>query len=133
MSDPATARFVVGRSRCHAPPTVTDDAPKKPHQPATWYRYMDASSLGIEIAVSVVIGAAAGMWLEKNVTHWAPWTSVLGMMVGVGTAARAIIRTARSYTKQLREQDAYERATRGDDASPDGDGDGTRDGDEDEA
>jgi F0F1-type ATP synthase assembly protein I len=71
---------------------------------------MDASSLGIEIAVSVVIGAAAGRWLEKNVTHWAPWTSVIGMMIGVGTAARAIVRTARSYTRQLREQDAYERA-----------------------
>ncbi|MEL6741789.1 MAG: AtpZ/AtpI family protein [Myxococcota bacterium] len=86
------------------------DLPKKPHQPATWYRYMDASSLGIEIAVSVVIGAAVGMWLEKNVTHWAPWTSVIGMMLGVGTAARAIVRTARSYTKQLREQAAYEKA-----------------------
>lgn len=93
------------------PATVSDTPPQEPHKPAMWYRYMDASSLGIEIAVSVVIGAAAGMWLEKNVTHWAPWTSVLGMMVGVGTAARAIVRTARSYTKQLREQAAYEQAT----------------------
>ena len=89
---------------------MSDTPPEKPVEPATWYRYMDASSLGIEIAVSVVIGAAAGMWLEKNVTHWAPWTSVIGMMVGVGTAARAIVRTARKYTKQLREQDAYEKA-----------------------
>jgi len=96
---------------------VASQIPDKPHEPATWYRYMDASSLGIEIAVSVVIGAAAGIWLEKNVTHWAPWTSVIGMMVGVGTAARAIVRTARSYTKQLRAQDAYERAQR-DDAAP---------------
>lgn len=96
------------------PATVSDTPPQKPHKPAMWYRYMDASSLGIEIAVSVVIGAAAGMWLEKNVTHWAPWTSVLGMMVGVGTAARAIVRTARSYTKQLREQAAYE------ESAPDG-------------
>ena len=82
--------------------------PEAPHKPATWYRYMDASSLGIEIAVSVVLGAAAGMWLEKNVTHWAPWTSVIGMMLGVATAARAIVRTARDYTRQLREQDAHE-------------------------
>ncbi len=89
---------------------MTDTEPTQPHKPATWYRYMDASSLGIEIAVSVVLGAAAGMWLEKNVTHWAPWTSVIGMMLGVATAARAIVRTARKYTRQLREQDALERA-----------------------
>ncbi len=89
--------------------------PEPPHKPATWYRYMDASSLGIEIAVSVVLGAAAGMWLEKNVTHWAPWTSVLGMMLGVATAGRAIVRTARKYTRQLREQDALERGS----AAPD--------------
>lgn len=94
--------------------TVSNTPPKEPHKPAMWYRYMDASSLGIEIAVSVVIGAAAGMWLEKNVTHWAPWTSVLGMMVGVGTAARAIVRTARSYTKQLREQAEFEKASAAD-------------------
>ncbi len=87
---------------------MSESPPKKPHKPAMWYRYMDASSLGIEIAVSVVIGAAAGIWLERNVTHWAPWTSVLGMMLGVATAARAIVRTARSYTKQLRDQAAYE-------------------------
>ena len=89
---------------------MSGNSPEKPVKPATWYRYMDASSLGIEIAVSVVIGAAAGMWLEKNVTHWSPWTSVIGMMLGVGTAARAIVRTARKYTRQLREQDAYEKA-----------------------
>ncbi len=89
---------------------MTDTPPEQPHKPATWYRYMDASSLGIEIAVSVVLGAAAGMWLEKNVTHWAPWTSVIGMMLGVATAARAIVRTARKYTRQLREQDAFEKA-----------------------
>ncbi len=90
---------------------MTDTEPTQPHKPATWYRYMDASSLGIEIAVSVVLGAAAGTWVEKNVTHWAPWTSVIGMMLGVATAARAIVRTARKYTRQLREQDALERAT----------------------
>ena len=89
---------------------MSEPPPQQPVKPATWYRYMDASSLGIEIAVSVVIGAAAGMWLEKNVTHWSPWTSVMGVMVGVGTATRAIVRTARKYTKQLREQDAYEAA-----------------------
>lgn len=93
---------------------LSDTEPEEPHKPATWYRYMDASSLGIEIAVSVVLGAAVGMWLEKNVTHWAPWTSVIGMMLGVATAARAIVRTARKYTRQLREQDAFERAAQTD-------------------
>lgn len=82
---------------------MSDDPPKKPHRPATWYRYMDASSLGIEIAISVVLGAGVGMWLEKNVTHWSPWTSVIGMMLGVATAGRALFRTARSYTKQLQD------------------------------
>lgn len=87
---------------------VSESPPEQPHKPATWYRYMDASSLGIEMAVSVVLGAAAGIWLEKNVTHWAPWTSLLGMMLGIATAARAIVRTARKYNRQMAEQAAYE-------------------------
>ncbi len=112
---PSRLRFVRGSSRCHAPRTVSDPEPTTPHKPATWYRYMDASSLGIEIAVSVVLGAAVGMWLERNVTHWAPWTSLIGMALGVATAARAIARTARKYTRQLREQDALERASQAED------------------
>lgn len=78
--------------------------PNPPHKPAMWYRTLDASSLGIEIAVSVVLGAAAGMWLEKNVTHWSPWTSVLGMGLGVATAARAVVRTARTYKARLAQE-----------------------------
>jgi F0F1-type ATP synthase assembly protein I len=79
---------------------VTDSPPKP--KPAAWYRYTDAASIGIEIAVAVTVGALGGMWLEHNVTHWAPWTTVIGFLVGVLAASKAVVRTARNYKASLR-------------------------------
>lgn len=68
---------------------------------AAWFRYTDAASIGIEIALSVAIGALGGLWLEHNVTHWAPWTSLLGIAIGIGAATKAVVRTARNFKREL--------------------------------
>lgn len=79
---------------------------KEAHQPATWFRYTDASSLGIEIAASVSICAIAGRYIEENLTHWAPWTTLIAIGIGMGAAGRAIYRTARNYKRQLAAESA---------------------------
>ncbi len=69
--------------------------PRKPRRQAAWFRAAEASSVGIEIAVAIAAGAIGGYYLERNVTHWSPWTSLLGMMLGIAAAAHAVVRIAR--------------------------------------
>lgn len=83
----------------------------QPPRRAAWYRYTDAASIGIEIAVAVTIGAVGGYWLERNVTHWSPWTTLLGIAAGLGAAVKAVLRTARNYKRELR-RDAEAAASR---------------------
>ena len=75
--------------------------PKLKPRKAAWYRYTDSASLGIEIAVAVAICSLGAHWLQENVTHWRPWTSLIGIGIGLGAATKAIIRTARNYRREL--------------------------------
>ena len=77
-----------------------------PPKKAAWYRYTDTASIGIEIAVAITLGALGGMWLEHNVTHWAPWTTVIGFLVGILAASKAVVRTAKTYKASLRADEA---------------------------
>jgi len=68
-----------------------------------WFRYTDAASVGIEMVVAITVCALGAQWLERNVTHWSPWTSLIGIAIGLGAASKAIVRAARSYRRQLAE------------------------------
>ena len=72
---------------------------------ATWFRATSAASLGIEIAVSVVGGTLIAHWIELRFTHWGPWTTLIGFAVGVGTAVKAIVRTAREFQREIAERE----------------------------
>lgn len=74
---------------------------------ARWFQLAEAGAIGIEMAVAIAIGAFGGMWLERHVTHWAPWTTYIGLGVGIGAAALAVIRTARKFSARI---EAEERA-----------------------
>lgn len=74
---------------------------------ARWFQLAEAGSLGIEMAVAIAIGAFGGMWLERHVTHWAPWTTYIGLAVGIGAAGLAVVRTARKFAARI---EAEERA-----------------------
>lgn len=81
--------------------------PRAPPKRARWFLYTDASSLGIEIAVAVTAGALGGYYIERYLTHWSPWTMLLGFAFGLVVAVRAVLRTARAYQASLR-RDAEE-------------------------
>ena len=74
-------------------PRVRD--PNNPRGRATWFRYADAASVGIEMVVAITICALGALWLERNVTHWSPWTSILGLLVGIGAAGKAVLRVTK--------------------------------------
>jgi len=74
---------------------------KPPPKQATWFKATSSASLGIEIAVAISICALGGSYLERHVTHWSPWTTLIAIAIGIGAAAKAIIRTTRNYLREL--------------------------------
>lgn len=92
---------------------MADPAPPPPRRApprrAKWFVYTDASSIGIEMAVAVCFGAIGGYYIERYLTHWSPWTMLLGFAFGIAVAVQAVLRTARSYEATLR-RDAEDEA-----------------------
>ncbi|MCA9659363.1 MAG: AtpZ/AtpI family protein [Myxococcales bacterium] len=84
-------------------------ARKRPER-AQWFELAEAASVGIEMAVAVAIGHFGGIWLEKNVTHWAPYTRWIGVGVGLGAAIMAIVRTAQTFQRKLAMEEAAKAA-----------------------
>ncbi|MEZ4382916.1 MAG: AtpZ/AtpI family protein [Nannocystaceae bacterium] len=92
-------------------------ARKRPER-AQWFELAEAASVGIEMAVAVAIGHFGGLWLERNVTHWAPYTRWLGLAAGLGAAILAIVRTARTFQAKLEAEEAAEAAAKAAAADP---------------
>lgn len=76
---------------------------------ARWFRHLSASSLGIEIALTIIVGWWAGRWVERNWTHWSPWTTYIGFFIGCGAGVMAIRRSVREYRTYLAELEAEKR------------------------
>ena len=76
------------RDRPQRPPD-----PKRPQivERARWFQLTEASSIGIEMAAAIGVGAFGGIWLERNVTHWSPWTTYLGLGIGLALASLAVM------------------------------------------
>jgi F0F1-type ATP synthase assembly protein I len=61
------------------------------------------SYVGIFFGVSIVIGFAAGRYIER---HWggAPWVSLAGVLVGVAAGFRELVRVARAYARDAQKR-----------------------------
>ncbi|HRI06760.1 MAG TPA: AtpZ/AtpI family protein [Nannocystaceae bacterium] len=77
---------------------------------AQWFKLAEAASVGIEMAVAVAIGHFGGRYLQDHVTHWAPWTYRIGLIVGFGAAVMAVVRTAVHFKRHLDAEEAAEAA-----------------------
>jgi F0F1-type ATP synthase assembly protein I len=85
------------------------DNGERPRVKPTWLRYGSASSVGIEIAVAIVGCTLLAGWIEREYTHWAPWTTLIGFGIGVGASIKALVRTAKDYQREVAEREAAER------------------------
>ena len=74
-----------------APPT-----PPAKRRPAAWYRYAQASSVGLEMGLSVAVGVGAGLYLEGRFGG-APWVGLAGLAFGIGAAALAVVRASQRH------------------------------------
>jgi ATP synthase protein I len=61
--------------------------------------------VGIEFALSTVIGMLGGRWLDEKL-HSDPWLMLVGLLLGVVAGFRSLIRTARRANEtSAREKD----------------------------
>jgi F0F1-type ATP synthase assembly protein I len=77
-----------------------------------------ASSLGIELVVAITLPTLGAFWLEKNVTQWRPWTTLIGFAVGLGAATMAFLRVIRQHRLEVearKNREAEAAQTQGDD------------------
>lgn len=56
---------------------------------------LDVASVGIEMALSVVVGYFLGRWFDHTF-DMAPWGSVIWLFGGFGAAVKALVRAART-------------------------------------
>jgi ATP synthase protein I len=56
-------------------------------------------SVGIELALSTVIGLLGGRWLDGKLGT-EPWLMLLGLVLGVVAGFRSLIRAARRATRE---------------------------------
>jgi ATP synthase protein I len=57
------------------------------------------ASVGIELALSIVIGLLGGRWLDGKLGT-APWLMIAGLLLGVFAGFRSLIRTARKAQRE---------------------------------
>ena len=48
------------------------------------------ASLGISVALSIVIGLGVGVYLDRYVFHTTPWLTLIGMVLGIIAGYRNI-------------------------------------------
>ena len=59
-------------------------------------QFARVGAVGIELALSTVIGMLGGRWLDSKLST-APWLTILGLLLGVVAGTRSLLRTARKY------------------------------------
>jgi ATP synthase protein I len=57
------------------------------------------ASVGIELSLSIVIGALGGRWLDGKLDT-SPWLMIVGLILGVVAGFRSLIRTAQRANRE---------------------------------
>ena len=73
------------------------------------YRAMSASSVGIEMGLSVLIGLAFGWWLDGQ-TGTAPLFMILFLLFGVAAGFKGVFREIKKADRIAAEREAEEAA-----------------------
>lgn len=81
-----------------------------------YYRALSASSVGLELAVSVIIGLFFGQWLDGRIGT-GPWMMILFLCLGFAAGLRSIYRFVRQADRDAARADAEAKADADHDAA----------------
>jgi ATP synthase protein I len=76
-----------------------------------WKGLAGFATLGLEFALSVLVGLFGGRWLDARLGT-APWLAIVGFGFGVAAGARAIYRAARAANLAAEREGNEERERR---------------------
>jgi F0F1-type ATP synthase assembly protein I len=84
-----------------APKAFNDSASKRTRQA---YNALTASSVGLELGVSVVIAVLGGMWLDSEIGT-SPWFMLVGMVIGLIAGFRSVFRAVERSDRAARAEE----------------------------
>jgi F0F1-type ATP synthase assembly protein I len=76
-----------------------------------WKGYGTYGSVGLELAVSVLLGLFGGRWLDGKLGT-DPWLTWLGLGLGIITGYRAVWRALKTANREARRADERDRNAR---------------------
>jgi F0F1-type ATP synthase assembly protein I len=74
------------------------DGPKRPLV-TRLSENLSLSAVGLEIGLSVAIGALAGYWLDEKLST-GPYLTMVGLLFGVAAAAKRVIEVTRKLSRE---------------------------------
>lgn len=83
------------------PKAFNDSASKRTRQA---YNALTASSVGLELGVSVVIAVLGGMWLDSEIGT-SPWFMLVGMVIGLIAGFRSVFRAVERSDRAARAEE----------------------------
>jgi len=67
-------------------------------------KYLQYSTVGIELAAAIVVGALVGTWLDSKLGT-EPWMFLFWLLIGIIAGFRSLYRMAKKYMKEVREDE----------------------------
>ena len=67
-------------------------------------KYLQYSTVGIELAASIVVGALIGYWLDAKLGT-EPWMFLFWLSCGIFAGFRSLYKMAKKYIREVREDD----------------------------
>jgi ATP synthase protein I len=91
------------RPGAHPNPMYADPIAKKSRQ---GYNALSASSVGLELGLSVAIGLLVGWWLDQHLGT-EPWLMLLWLVFGLVAGFRGVFRAIKRADRAAAQEDAH--------------------------
>jgi len=76
---------------------------QEPEKVSRWFGYLQYSSIGLEMGLSMGVGAAIGYWLDKELGT-EPWMLALWAFAGLVAGFRSLFRLAKKYMDESKNE-----------------------------
>jgi ATP synthase protein I len=95
---------------------LDDGGSDQPSKPRAFFKAAQFASLGLEMGLSVAIGAGIGYWLDSRLGTQ-PWLLLFFLLCGVAAGFKGMIDAARRATRDAAASNPQEPSTKDDDGA----------------